>query len=248
MPRFSLPAEPYLHSPEKKTFYNAALFREVAPRYAFATRALSLFQESRWKRDLVNGFLKFGKTDSPHLTCLDLACGTGDIAFLLSGHFPKASVTGADLSPEMLAFAKRNAKAGAITWMVKDMNQLDFPPHSLDLVTGGYALRNAPDLDALIQSLARIMKPGAVAGFLDFSRGGNRFFDRLEYWILKIWGGFWGILLHGNPKIYTYIAESLRAYPDRHSLIRLFEKKGFVFLSEKRFFFGITANTYFKKN
>lgn len=246
MPRFSLPAEPYLHSPEKKRFYNRELFREVAPRYALATRALSFFQESRWKSDLVNGLSSWVKNPE-RPSCLDLACGTGDITFLLAERFPKAKITGVDLSSEMLAFAQRKSKDASIRWLVKDMNQLDFPEKSFDLVTGGYALRNAPDLSALVRSLSRVMKVGAVAGFLDFSRSGRPFPDRLSYWILKVWGGIWGGLLHASPRVYAYIAESLRAYPDRRALVELFEANGFVFLAEKRYFFGITTNVYFKK-
>lgn len=246
MARFNLPAEPYLHSPEKKSFYNKELFREVAPRYAFATRALSLFQESRWKKDLVKG-LPFQESDTAELFCLDLACGTGDITFLLSKRYPKASITGVDLSPEMLAFAQKKKSSAPITWLIRDMHDLAFPEKSFDRVTGGYALRNAPDLPALVRSLGRIVKSGGVVGFLDFSRSGTPFSDRLEYWILKIWGGFWGAVLHASPKVYAYIAESLRTYPDRRKLNELFKDSGFVFMSEKRYFFGITSNVFFKK-
>ncbi len=245
--RFTLSATGQLHSPEKKRAYNRELFREVAPQYDRATRALSLFQEARWKKSLIAGLGKHFPDCQAPLQCLDLACGTGDLTWSISKTFPQASVTGVDLSPEMLERAQKRYSGKNVSWKCLDMNQLSFPEASLDLVTGGYALRNAPDLADLAKSLSRVLKPGGIASFLDFSRSGSPFGDTLKYWILKLWGGLWGALLHASPRVYGYIAESLLVYPDRKSLLELFLKNGFVFIEKKSYFLGITEITTFKK-
>jgi demethylmenaquinone methyltransferase/2-methoxy-6-polyprenyl-1,4-benzoquinol methylase len=110
----------------------------------------------------------------------------------------------------------------------------------VDIVTGGYALRNAPDLEATVEEIRRVLKPGGVAAFLDFSKPSAKISQRLEYWILKLWAGFWGILLHRNHEVYGYIAESLQCFPDRVHLRSVFRERGFTVLASRLYFCGIT--------
>src|SRR5262249_29260262 len=122
----------------------------------------------------------------------------------------------------------------------QDMGSLDVPSESVDIVTGGYALRNAPDLGTTIDEISRILKPGGVAAFLDFSKPGGKIPQKIEYWVLKIWTGLWGTLLHRNHEVYSYIAESLQRYPDRSHLREILRDKGFSVTYSRLFFGGIT--------
>jgi demethylmenaquinone methyltransferase/2-methoxy-6-polyprenyl-1,4-benzoquinol methylase len=140
----------------------------------------------------------------------------------------------------MLDIARRRNACRNISFINQDMGRLEFAPESVDIVTGGYALRNAPDLEAAIGEIHRILKPGGTASFLDFSKPHAGFAQRLEYWLLKIWGGLWGILLHRNHEVYSYIAESLRLFPERARLREIFRDKGFTVGSSRLYFFGIT--------
>jgi demethylmenaquinone methyltransferase/2-methoxy-6-polyprenyl-1,4-benzoquinol methylase len=99
--------------------------------------------------------------------------------------------------------------------------------HSVDIITGGYALRNAPDLDKLLTSVWHKLKPGGTASFLDFSKSDNPFIQVCQLWILKIWTGLFGLILHGNPVIYSYIASSLSAFPTQKQLQAKLEHMGF---------------------
>ena len=85
-----------------KQALNQALFTEVAPRYDFITRALSLGRDASWKRRLVAGL-----PDRRFAFCVDLACGTGDLTRLLAARFPDGRVCGMDLTPAMLDLARR---------------------------------------------------------------------------------------------------------------------------------------------
>jgi ubiquinone/menaquinone biosynthesis methyltransferase len=233
--RFTLRIGDHLQTPEKKKFFNEEVFSEIAPRYDFVTRALSFWHDAAWKRHLVAAL---PANESP--LCIDLACGTGDITFLLARRYPQGTVVGVDITEPMLDLARSRNDSPCTSFLNQDMSHLDSRDASVDIVTGGYALRNAPDLSQTVREIARVLKPGGIAAFLDFSKPADAFSQRLEYWILKLWTGFWGILLHRNHEVYSYIAESLRAYPDRVRLRAVFQANGFEVMRSKFYFFGIT--------
>ncbi len=235
--RFTLKLSDHLDSADKKKYYNEQLFTEIAPRYNFITRSLSFWRDASWKRDLI-------ATLPPQETsfCVDLACGTGDISLLLAQKYPNGQIVGVDITESMLAIARaRNPyPPSRLQFVNEDMGNLSFPPESADIVSGGYALRNAPDLATTLEGIHAVLKPGGIAAFLDFSKPVNRFLQVIEYWLLKIWTGFWGLFLHRNHEVYGYIAESLLRFPDREELRQLLENKGFTIISSELYFFGIT--------
>jgi ubiquinone/menaquinone biosynthesis methyltransferase len=241
-PRFALRIGDHLDTPEKKRLYNEKVFAEIAPKYDFITRALSFRRDSSWKRDLIGALPQLAAP-----LCVDLACGTGAITFLLAQKYPNGRIAGVDITGPMLALASSRNTFPNVRFVNLDMGRLVFAPGSVDLVTGGYALRNAPDLESTIEEIREVLKPGGVAAFLDFSRPGGRLAQRIEYWILKLWGGFWGILLHRNPEVYGYIAESLARFPDRLRLRCLFRERGLTVVSSRRYFFGMTELVVVRK-
>jgi demethylmenaquinone methyltransferase/2-methoxy-6-polyprenyl-1,4-benzoquinol methylase len=147
----------------------------------------------------------------------------------------------------MLALARQRDGAGRIAFSQGDMGRTGLETGMADVVTGGYALRNAADLEKAIDEIYRIMKPGGFAAFLDFSKPDSARFQEFEYRLLKTWGGFWGYVLHRNPEVYGYIAESLRLYPDRLQLREIFFDKGFLPVTSRRYFFGITEMIVVRK-
>jgi demethylmenaquinone methyltransferase/2-methoxy-6-polyprenyl-1,4-benzoquinol methylase len=233
--RFTLRIGNHLQAPGTKRYYNQQVFAEIAPKYDFITRALSFGRDTSWKRDLV---ASLPSCESP--LCLDLACGTGGITFLLARKYPRGLIVGLDITEPMLERARQRNTFGNVRFLNQDMGGLEFPAGTVDIVTGGYALRNAPDLEVTVQEIHRVLKPHGMAAFLDFSKPGGRFAQRLEYWILKVWTGFWGTLLHRNHEVYGYIAESLQCFPDRLQLRDLFRDKGFTVVASRLYFFGIT--------
>jgi demethylmenaquinone methyltransferase/2-methoxy-6-polyprenyl-1,4-benzoquinol methylase len=116
----------------------------------------------------------------------------------------------------------------------------------VDVVTGSYALRNAPDLRVALREIRRILKPGGTAAFLDFSKSPNFLSQCFTYRLLKFWGGFWGLLLHGTPEVYAYIAESLDQFPDRAALRDLLTQEGFTNIQSQKFYFGIVELIVFE--
>jgi demethylmenaquinone methyltransferase/2-methoxy-6-polyprenyl-1,4-benzoquinol methylase len=237
----------YLKNAYNKKMYNFQLFTIVAPKYNLATRLLSFGRDGAWKKQLLNMIPAFSK-----LVCLDLACGTGDIALKIALKMPDAKVIGLDLNHEMLEKARqiksaRYSHLDKLHFVQGDICKLPFDDSSFHTVTGGYALRNAPVLEKALQEIYRVLKPGGRALFLDFAKQDSKFSQFVHISLLKLWGSIWGFVLHKNQAVYAYIAESLRVYPCNSDLINLLKKTGFKKIMIKPLFFGFTQLISFKK-
>lgn len=233
--RFILKIGDHLENAETKRYYTERNFSEVAPRYDFITRVLSFGRDAAWKRALIS---LLPSHESP--VCVDLACGTGDIAFLLAGKYPRGLIAGVDITEPMLDIARHRNTHPNVSFVHQDMGSLETASESVDIVTGGYALRNAADLGTVIDEISRILKPSGVAAFLDFSKPGANIPQKVEYWVLRTWTGLWGVLLHRNHEVYSYIAESLQRFPDRRQLRNILRGKGFSVIESRLFFGGVT--------
>ncbi len=200
------------------------------------TSVLSLGRDAVWKRRLVRLL-----PDRPRPVCVDLACGTGDLTRLVAQRFTGGAVIGLDLTPAMLDVARAHTPEPNVRYEQRDIADTGLAPESVDVVTGGYALRNAPVLDDAIREVARILRPGGTAAFLDFMRWPGRFTGWAEIALLGTWGAFWGLILHRNPAVYGYIAASLRRFPSPQELRDRFQAHGLPVAKNVRCLFGITA-------
>ena len=242
MARFSLRRE-RLADPHSKRELNREIFDIAAARYDIITRVLSFGQDAAWKDRLI---ASLPARTSP--VCVDLACGTGDLTRRLAVRFPDADVLGLDLNASMLALAGvRTVGVARIRYLQGDMGATGLDAESVDLVTGGYAIRNAGDLDEALQEIHRILKPGGIAAFLDFSKPAQPVWQQLELALLRFWGGLWGLLFHRSPGVYMYIAESLQRFPDRKQLAEKFRAHGFDVVSSKLHFCGIMQRVVLEK-
>lgn len=232
--KIDLDCDQWMQSAEVKRDYNQALFRVVAPKYDFVTKALSLGRDQAWKRILIRSLPNL---DAP--VCLDLACGTGDLSFALADKYSDGKIIGLDLTDEMLIEARKRSRRNNVSFRLGDMAKTELKTDSIQVVTGGYALRNAADLGGALDEISRVLKPGGVAAFLDFSKPKNRSIQRFQNWILSFWGSLWGVLLHRRRSTYGYIAKSLRQYPDRAALREMIRQRGFRMIHSQRLYFGM---------
>jgi demethylmenaquinone methyltransferase/2-methoxy-6-polyprenyl-1,4-benzoquinol methylase len=226
---------------EKKAC-NQAIFREVAPKYNRITRILSFNRDKAWKAMLARRLPVLRGAE-----CLDLACGTGDISFLLARRYADGRVTALDLSAEMLGRARAANTFKNIRFVLADMCGNGLEAGAFDVITGGYALRNAPDLDRVLHRVYTLLKPGGSAFFLEFARSGHRYVSLAQLTLLRLWGGLWGRLLHGNPDIYGYIAGSLKVFPHKQRLRYLLTAHGFERIKIISLFLGMMSLIMCKK-
>lgn len=239
-----MPANPiraHIQTPDSKRRYNEGLFTRVATEYDMATRAMSLGRDRAWKRRLVS--LLPGLT-TPN--CVDLACGTGDVALELAARYPQANIVGIDLTPAMIEVARARSRTTNVSFKAEDMCRTSVADGWADIVTGSYALRNAPVLDDAFREVRRMLKPGGHAAFLDFSKSPAKWRQSLQLPLLKFWGGFWGVVLHGRPE-HAYIAESLRQFPDRIALHEKIVQHGFRLSRARKCFGGMLEIVVFMK-
>ncbi|HUK32663.1 MAG TPA: ubiquinone/menaquinone biosynthesis methyltransferase [Vicinamibacterales bacterium] len=208
-------------TPDGKRRYVRRLFATIADRYDLITVLLSYGQDRRWKRRLVALAAPGGAR------AVDLATGTGDIAFALAA--AGADVIGVDVTLRMIQLAngKKDPGSGAPSFMVGDMTALPFKGGSFDVATAGYGLRNVPDLRAAIDEIHRVLKPGGAALSLDFNRPSNAVVRAVYLAYLNVTGAVLGWILHRDPDTYRYIPASIRHYPGARGVARMFEAQGF---------------------
>ena len=218
-------------TPDGKRRYVRKLFSTIADRYDLITVVLSYGQDQRWKRRLVDLAASPLESVESGGRALDLATGTGDIAFRLAS--TGWNVVGLDVTRRMIELARAKAAAGKPDrsvpgFLVGDMLALPFPARVFDVVTAGYGLRNVPDLRAAIDEMHRVLKDGGQVLSLDFNRPSNPIVRGAYLAYLKMTGGMLGWVLHGDADTYRYIPASIRNYPGAEGVARLFEARGFV--------------------
>jgi demethylmenaquinone methyltransferase/2-methoxy-6-polyprenyl-1,4-benzoquinol methylase len=240
-----------LDNAASKEAYNKELFTVVAQVYPVITRLLSFGRDSAWKKKLLRLLPTPPNTSSAPaaVRILDLACGNGDITKLLAEQYPQAELRGIDLNPAMLALARQRFKdiSNLVTFHEESMLALSAPAEYFDIITGGYALRNAPDLSKTLEEIKRVLKTGGTAAFLDFSKSQVFLLQLVQIRLLRFWGRLWGWFFHRNPEVYGYIAESLKQFPDRKAWLQLLYKQDFKNIRIQELFGGFVCLTILTK-
>ena len=211
-------------SPDAKQRYVRRLFSTIADRYDLITVLLSFGMDRGWKRRAMDL-----AAPRPGLRALDVACGTGDLAFAAARR--GATVVGLDVTHRMLQLARQkvipHAGFRCPVFVSGDMGALPFADAHFDLVTTGYGLRNVPDLTLAISEIRRVLRPGGRLVSLDFNRPENAFLRAMYLRYLSTVGGALGWLLHREADTYRYIPASIRRYPGAARVAALLTSEGF---------------------
>ncbi|MBL8214318.1 MAG: ubiquinone/menaquinone biosynthesis methyltransferase [Bryobacterales bacterium] len=219
---------PVLTKPEEQHSVKGMqrMFSVIAPRYDFITRTFSFGMDMSWKKRLVR---ELGI--QPGMRVLDLACGTGDFSRLCREK--GATAVGADLTIDMMRHSPDlRTPVGA------DAQVLPFRDGTFDAVLIGYGMRNFPDPGKALREIHRVLKPGGKLGTLDFFLPENILWRKLFLGYMHVQGAFWGLLLHGEPRIYTYIPRSLASFLTSSNYGTLLGKCGFKLAGGGRFILG----------
>jgi len=206
------------------------MFHTISPRYDFITRLFSYGMDPGWKRRAVEQAGLPAGAD-----VLDLACGTGDFSRLVSERDAAARPVSADLTFNMLRLASRE---GVERPVCANAMALPFPDERFDAIFVGYGLRNFPVLDDALVELRRVLKPGGRLVSLDFFLPGNPVFRRIYLGYLYSQGFVWGLLLHGKPRIYTYIPDSISSFVTMDGYRAALERRGYSLEQAQGFILG----------
>lgn len=199
------------------------LFTAIAPRYDFLNHVLSLNIDRRWRRRAV---ARLAWEARPGGTYLDVCAGTMDLAAELARQAGFCgSVVGADFVVPMLA--RGRTKSARAVPVAADALTLPFPDASFDGAMVGFGLRNLADLDAGLREAARVLKPGARFVVLEFTtprlaplRAVYLFYFRRVLPVV-------GRVVSKHTDAYTYLPESVLAFPDPDALAARFTAAGF---------------------
>ena len=206
------------------------MFSTVAPRYDFITRVFSYGMDGRWKK---MGVERARLPQRP--VVLDLASGTGDFSALVEEQYPGARAVATDLTERMLHLARERGVEHAVC---ADAGRLPFADGAFDCVFVGYGLRNFPDLGLAVREIERVTRHGGLLVSLDFFLPANALFRRLYLGYLFAQGVFWGLLLHGRPRVYTYIPDSLRSFVSIDEFSSLLRRTGYGQVVARRYILG----------
>jgi demethylmenaquinone methyltransferase/2-methoxy-6-polyprenyl-1,4-benzoquinol methylase len=260
-----VPLRQALATPGGKREYTRRVFATIADRYDLVNVLLSFNRDRAWKRRLVER-----ARARPGEIALDLACGTGDIAFSIAR--AGASVVGLDVTPRMIELARlkagcrptagtssdvrcpasevgpglRTPDSGLPTtcnphFLVGDMMALPFRDATFDLVTTGYGIRNVPDMRVSLREILRVLKPGGRFFSLDFNRPGNKLVRGAYLAYLAVVGAAIGWILHRDADTYRYIPETIRVHPGGTAVAALFASVGFENAAYEPVFGGFMA-------
>ena len=215
------------------------LFTKIAKRYDWINDLQSGGMHRRWKNDLVKSL-----RPNSHHRILDLACGSGDLAFRILRQEPTARVFGADLTFPMLKVAQSRTihkKTRAQGWIHLDALALPFPEKTFDSAVIGYGLRNMARTTHALMEIFRVLKPGGKVAILDFGKPSNSFIRAIYYAALKTVQPIFGLLFFGDRQTYRYIYESLIHYPAQEGIAHLMKKVGFTDIICRDLAFGMMS-------
>lgn len=238
-------ALPYTNSPEAKKTQVKQMFDSIATNYDFLNHFLSMGIDKYWRRQLVKKLLGF----QPN-AILDVAAGTADLTIALASLKPDKLV-GADLSEEMLRVGrikveKKNLNR-LITLQQADAESLPFADGAFDAVTAAFGVRNFENLQAGINEMYRILKPGSVILVLEFSTPRAGLFSALFTFYFKNILPFIGKIISRDASAYTYLPQSVSEFPDRNKFTAYLERAGFTETSYRELTFGVACLYFGRK-
>ncbi len=193
------------------------VFDSVAGRYDLMNDLMSGGVHRLWKAALVDMVAPRGAQ-----ALLDVAGGTGDIAFRLQDRAPKARICVCDINEKMLTVGRDRAIDGGrvtgLDWVVGNAERLPFAAGTFDAYTIAFGLRNVTDIDAALGEARRVLKPGGRFFCLEFSQvvlpALARLYDRYSFTVLPLLGR----MVAGDAESYQYLAESIRKFPPQEEL------------------------------
>lgn len=224
------------------------MFDSIAPAYDFMNTAMSFGLNRHWRNKALKAAIEslvcHGK-----INILDVATGTGDVAFKLHEMLPASLITGIDLSEGMLDIARKKLKSLPDSSQKKlvfgkgDSLCMPFHDGDFDMVTVAYGVRNFSSLPQGIKEMRRVLKKGGTLCIIELSVPEGRLTAPLYKVYSRHLIPFVGRKVSGDSKAYKYLPESIAACPQREDMAALLHASGFNSVFWKSLTFG--AVTYY---
>lgn len=230
---------PYQNESSKKEQV-AEMFNNISGTYDFLNHFLSLGIDIIWRRKAIREL----KAIQPK-AMLDVATGTGDFAFESISILRPEKIVGVDISKGMLAIAERKIKErnldGVFSVELGDSEGLNFEDNTFDAITVAFGVRNYENLEKGLADMFRVLKPNGKIVILEFSMPRAFPIKQLYNFYFKYITPFFGRLFSKDKKAYTYLPESVAAFPDGQAFTKLMDKVGYKNTKHRPLTFGISA-------
>ncbi len=217
----------------------ADMFDHIAPRYDFLNSLLSFGIHRSWRKKAIRLLEK----ENPQ-SILDIATGTADFAIEALTLHPK-KVVGIDISEGMLRLGREKLKKkrleNSIQLLPGDSENLPFDAHSFDAVTVAFGVRNFENLEKGLSAIFGVLKPGGSLVVLEFSTPRNAFVKGIYHFYFHRVTPFVGRLFSKDMAAYTYLPESVSAFPDGDRFVSILQQNGFSGISCYRLTLGIAT-------
>lgn len=227
---------------EKQDLVND-VFHKVAKRYDIMNDVMSVGLHRAWKDAMVSAL---NPRKDPSYKVLDVAGGTGDIAFrIVEASNRLAQATVLDINGSMLAVgAERAAKrklSDNLTFVEANAEELPFEANSFDAYTIAFGIRNVPHIDVALKEAYRVLKRGGRLLVLEFSEVDLPILDRVyDSWSFNAIPRF-GKAITGESEPYQYLVESIRKFPNQQDFATMIREAGFSRVSFTNYTGGIAA-------
>ncbi|MFT6167118.1 MAG: demethylmenaquinone methyltransferase/2-methoxy-6-polyprenyl-1,4-benzoquinol methylase [Vicingaceae bacterium] len=230
---------PYKEKDSSKKEQVAEMFDNISHRYDFLNHFLSLGIDKLWRKKAV----KILSAIQPKVI-LDVATGTGDFA-IESLSLKPTQVVGIDISQGMIDKGiikiKKNGQEDIIELKYGDSEDIPFEDNYFDAITVAFGVRNFENLEKGLSEMKRVLKTGGMAVVLEFSKPKAFPIKQIyNFYFHKVLPGI-GKLVSKDASAYTYLPESVEAFPEGKEFEEILKKVGFEYKSTHPLFFGVSS-------
>jgi demethylmenaquinone methyltransferase / 2-methoxy-6-polyprenyl-1,4-benzoquinol methylase len=231
--------DPSKFVPEEQTQIVQGIFASISDQYDFLNHLLSVGQDFIWRKRAVQNMHFFST-----MKCLDIATGTGDIAFAVAKAFPHVSVTGIDFSSSMIAKAKKKMTQkktlSSISFIKGDATKLPFPDNSFDTAVIAFGTRNIPNRQKALEEMTRVVLPGGRVIVLEMVSQQNGWIQTLYQWYLCRILPTIAAIFSPNKRAYQYLGDSILQFPSVQDFQTLMKNTGLKIIKLESLTMGIT--------
>lgn len=216
------------------------VFSNVASKYDVMNDAMSMGVHRLWKDAMMDWL-----APRPGQRLLDVAGGTGDIAFRFLKRAPESEAVVLDLTEDMLIAGRQRAEAeqqaARLDWIVGDAMALPFQDNSFDVYTISFGIRNVTRIPDALSEAHRVLRPGGRLMVLEFSQlpvaGMQKLYDLYSFNVIPKMGK----LIAGDEDSYQYLVESIRKFPDQETFAAMIREAGFENVHYRNLTMGVAA-------
>lgn len=216
------------------------MFDNIARRYDFLNRLLSLGIDKIWRKKAIEQL----RAKNPKII-LDVATGTADVALETARRLQPKKIIGVDISNEMLSYGRRKIAKQSLGHIIElregDSENLPFQDNTFDAITVAFGVRNFENLEAGLSEMRRVLKDNGKLVVLEFSRPDIFPFKQIFHFYFRNILPLIGKWTSQDPRAYSYLYESVQAFPEGEAFLNILQKIGYKTYQCKKLTLGICS-------